>query len=88
MRLCSGQIYHLRAQSALQSKRFYTSHYFTQKREVYGPIQASSEAKPISYDMLWDAATHEYRAMGHIIRDDDRNDDRNDYEIPDYRYER
>lgn len=45
-------------------------------------IQAASSSRPISYNMLWDAAAHEYRSMGHIIRDDYEEDE----EIPDYRF--
>ena len=38
-------------------------------------IRAASIHSPITHDMLWDAAVHEYRSMGHIIRDDYHEDE-------------
>ncbi len=38
-------------------------------------IRAASIHSPITHDMLWDAAVHEYRSMGHIIRDDCHEDE-------------
>lgn len=35
-------------------------------------IEAASNQTLINYDLLWNAAMHEYRSMGHIIRDDPR----------------
>lgn len=32
-------------------------------------IQAVSTNRPIDHELLWNAAVHEYRSMGHIIRD-------------------
>ncbi len=47
-------------------------------------IQAAAAQKPLSHDMLWDAAVHEYRSMGHIIRGDYDEDS----EIPEYRFDK
>lgn len=33
-------------------------------------ILAASTGEPLNNELLWDAAVHEYRSMGHIIRDD------------------
>ncbi|MBO4351347.1 MAG: ATP-binding protein [Proteobacteria bacterium] len=44
-------------------------------------ISAASTHGPITHDMLWDAAVHEYRSMGHIIRDDSQEDE-SWHEIP------
>ncbi|MBQ9244296.1 MAG: ATP-binding protein [Proteobacteria bacterium] len=37
-------------------------------------IQALSENAEISHAMLWEAAAHEYRSMGHIMRDDSEDE--------------
>ena len=33
-------------------------------------IQAAMHHSDITHDLLWDADIHEYREMGHVIRDD------------------
>ena len=43
-------------------------------------IQAASLQKRVTYDMLFDAAIHEFREMGHVIRDGEFFDD----ELPEY----
>ena len=38
-------------------------------------IEAASRQKEINHELLWNAALHEYRSMGHVIRDHYPSDD-------------
>lgn len=38
-------------------------------------IQAASQGKKVDTEMLWDAGVHEFREMGHVIRDIDQDFD-------------